>query len=191
MAKEAEAKFVHLVNGLNWYHHKYGDVRYCIHCHQPLPKTENAPDFVVAPIVAYIECKNNDSTGRWNWKVDIGPEGNRKGQRKWLSEHKGWLFIELGQGKAPKGKGAWLIPWEYWEKLTEPWLEQHGYASIRFEPVGKPMDGNYRPPATAFLAEKHRLKWESGGWTIPKGHHFWMTIAIQLEDMFTSVRSMV
>lgn len=191
MAKEAEERLVHLVNGLNWYHHKYGDVRYCIHCHQPLPKSELAPDFAVAPIFYWIECKNNDSTGRWNWKSDIGPEGARSRQREWLKTNSGWLFIQLGKGRAPKGKAAWLIDFEAWEKVVEPRLIANNISSVRLEGQYTSMDKGYRPPAEEYLGTFTQLMWKDGGWIIPKGHKFWRRLEEDLQINLNRVRSML
>lgn len=190
--KSSEARLVQLTNGLGWYHHKYGDVRYCPVCHVALPKSERAPDFAIAPVYTWVECKNSDASGRWNWQDDIGPEGKRQGQRQWLKENGGWLFIELGTKPAPKGKGAWLIPWPHWETVIEPELLKLELASLRFEAVGLPMHKNYRMPASELLGTKFALKWVmNSGWVVPKGHPFWEALNKKLEGWLSYTENML
>lgn len=171
--KQSETKWRKIMKDEGWFWHKYGDVRYCMHCHKPLPKTENAPDFVVAPVVTYVECKNSDKTGRWNW-TEIAEDGARKNQREWLIEHEGWLFIELGTGKAPKGRQAYLIPIIMWIRHFEPKLRELGMSSIRKETRGK------RPGADDLLGS-YALKWITlEGWTIPENHAWWRVVRYRL-----------
>jgi len=177
--KQAETRVRWMSNWYRYYAHKYGDVRYpvCANCHTQfticpvckqkwvLPKSENAPDFAVGMVYTYIEAKNNDKTGRWGW-TEISETGDRANQRKWLLDKQGWLFIELGLGRAPKGKGAWLIPFVRWVQDIEPKLDMLGMKSIRKETKGK------RPGADELLAG-YQLEWHSGGWVIPDHHAWW------------------
>lgn len=167
--KQAEPRWRAICKRNNWYWHKYGDVRYCIHCKTPLPKTENAPDFAVGISFTYVECKNNDKTGRWRWK-ELSANGNRQNQRTWLLREGGWLFIELGTKNAPKGKSAYLIHFGTWVSEIEPLLLELNMASIRKEPKGK------RPGADELLAD-YRLDWvQNEGWHIPNGHIWWKAL---------------
>lgn len=181
MAKEAEKRVVALANHYKWYRHKYGDVRYCIHCEKALPKTENAPDYAIAPIYTWVEAKNSvPSTGRWNW-TEIAADGDRKNQRAWLIENGGWLFIELGEGRAPKEKGAFLVPFKSWLREVEPFLIEKGYKSIRLR------EKRNRPGADTLLA-KWALEWEPNvGWTIPNGHVWWIALADRIELLLREV----
>ena len=164
--KAAEQAWSKLCTYHDWYRHKYGDVRYCIHCSRPLPKTENAPDYACGLVYTYIEAKNSTKIGTWRW-VEIAQDGERKNQREWLLEHGGWLFIVLGEGRAPKGKSAYLVPFEDWVDLIEPFLIELKMASIRKETKGK------RPGADVFL-DDYRLIWLTNqGWVIQKGHPWW------------------
>ena len=170
--KKAEAKWRAVCKRNLWYWHKYGDVRYCIYCKGVLPKTERAPDFAVAVSFTYVECKNNDKTGRWSWK-ELADGGTRHNQREWLLNEGGWLFIELGLGRAPKGKSAFLVPFGFWVDHIEPQLIELGMASIRKDTRGK--DGK-RPGADEILA-RFRLEWVTKeGWIIPNGHDWWKAL---------------
>ena len=178
MNKQAEGSFVKVAKRYGWGWHKYGDVRYCIHCHQPLPKTERAPDYLLAPVFTWVECKNNDATGRWDWKNDIGPEGNRKNQREWLKEHNGWLFIELGQGRAPNDRGAFLIPWLDWERLEASLLEQKQY-SLRYRGLRGRLGAD-------MMLMQYKLEWNKG-WYIPGHHIFWFALHSKLREATIAV----
>lgn len=172
MAKEAEKRVVALANHYNWYKHKYGDVRYCIHCEKALPKTENAPDYALAPIYTWVEAKNSQpSTERWNWS-EIAEDGERSNQRRWLIENGGWLFIELSNkgARGDKGRGAFLVPFKLWLTDVEPILVKLGMKSIRLETKGN------RPGADSLL-DCWALEWEANvGWVIPDGHDWWKAL---------------
>jgi hypothetical protein len=167
--KSSEIAFRNMAKREVWYWHKYGDVRYCIHCKGILPKTERAPDFAVGVSYTYVECKNSDKSGRWNWK-EISKGGDRANQREWLLENGGWLFIVLGNGRAPKGKSAYLIPFNVWVTIVEPMLEMAEMSSIRKERYRD------RPGGDELMAD-YRLEWEiNQGWTIPNGHVWWKAL---------------
>lgn len=187
MAKEAEAAFTKMIRGLGFFSHKYGDARRCFQCGAIQPKSERAPDYAIAPIFTWVECKNSDSTGRWNWASDIGPNGARKPQRQFLIENGGWLFIELGQGRAPDGRGAWLIPFKDW-LVAEDLLLASDILSLKFEAVGQPHHKNYRPSATEWLGNDFRLVWKKGGWSIPAHHVFYVKILFRLEELADAIR---
>jgi hypothetical protein len=179
MTKQAEARWRAIAKANGWYWHKYGDVRYCWKCHSVLPKSENAPDFAVAVVYTYVECKNSDSTGRWNCK-EITEEGRRSNQRQWLIDNRGWLFIELGNKPAPKGKSAFLIPFIIWMRDVEPILREKGMMSIHKETKGK------RPGADELLAD-YRLDWKDGNWEIPITHKWWAALFSSLKDQLVIV----
>lgn len=181
MGKDAEKRVVEIANHYGWYRHKYGDVRYCIHCHKPQPKSERAPDYAVAPIATWVEAKNNDAKGRWSW-IELLADGDRSNQRDWLLEKGGWLFIELGLGRAPNGKGAWLVPFKLWVEQVEPVLLEKGMRSLRYTQKQKA-----KPGADEFL-HKWALAWETNvGWTIPDGHVWWRALADRTEDLLLEV----
>jgi len=165
--KSSEQAFSKMIRGYyGYYSRKLGDRRYCPNCRFLLPKTEQAPDYVVAQTEEWVECKNSDATGRWTWS-EITMDGPRHNQRQWLKEYDGWLFILLGNKRAPKGKSAYLIPFLDWMNSIEPTLIEHGMKSIRKETKGE------RPGGDDLMPE-YMLEWEPGeGWFIPKGHPWW------------------
>jgi hypothetical protein len=172
--KEAEKKFKAMCNyhGLDSY--KNGDVRLCVACGAPQPKSERKPDYTISPFGTSVECKNANSRGIWEWS-EIDEGGARFLQRQYLQENGGWLFIELGLGRAPEGKAAWLIPWTRWVNEIEPQLHKTGQKSIRMETLrnndGTPRRGYYGGDV---LFEGYEVEWKTYvGWTIPKGHVFW------------------
>lgn len=190
VVKEAEKRVVAFAKHYGYYRHKYGDVRKCLHCQGLLPKTENAPDYAIAPIFTWIEAKNSaKSTGRWNW-AEIGPEGARKNQRAWLIREGGWLFIELiniqeeGQVWADN-RGAFLIPFKSWLKDVEPILLKLKMKSIRLDTKAN------RPGADSLLAQ-WALVWEPNvGWLPPAGHIWWTALAIRIHNELDKVEEML
>lgn len=162
-----------------WYWHKYGDVRYCMNCHQPLPKSENAPDFAVGFLHTWVEAKNSDASDTWRW-TEIAEDGARANQRKWLLENKGWLFIVLGPGPAPGKRSGYLIPFHTWVEEIEPILIDQRLMSIRRDAYGK------RPGADQYLA-RWRLDWEKGGFVIPPLHEWWRVLKGQLLSQLLEV----
>lgn len=200
MTKEAEKRLVTIARYYNWYSHKYKDVRYvyclsckkrigeCPHCKEPLlqPKSNRVTDYALAPIYTWIECKNSDNTGRWNWADDIGPEGKRKLQRDWLEQSSagGWLLIELGDKPAPNGKSAYLVPWGKW-KAIEQVLNDNEMKSIRKETKGN------RPGGDELLHD-YKLEWETNtGWLIPKGHIWWKALRGKLMAEMSKIEEML
>jgi hypothetical protein len=181
--KQSEKRWRSIAKGHNWFWHKYGDVRYCWKCNTVLPKTENVPDFAVAIVYTYVECKNSDKSGRWACK-EISEEGARANQRAWLLERGGWLFIELGDKPAPKGKSAYLIPFIIWTRDVEPILREKKMASIRKETKGK------RPGADELLAN-YRLEWIDGNWEIPPYHIWWEKLFNSLQSHLITVRNIM
>lgn len=176
MAGASEPEFRAMVKAYGWGWHKYGDVRYCIYCHKALPKSELMPDFMVNLQPIFVEVKNNNATGRWDFANDIGPEGARKAQRQFLIENDGWLFIELGQGRRPKNFGAFLIPMRQWLTLEEPL----GQSSL-------PLHGTARLVGADVALDAWALKWEDGHWTIPKGHIWWYHLKSITESLLKSI----
>lgn len=181
--KQAEGSFVDLANFYNYFHHKYGDVRACPHCHKNLPKSENAPDYAAGIVYTYVECKNSNASshGIWKW-TELLPDGARANQRKWLETNGGWLFIVLGIGRAPKGKSAYLLPFEIWSQVVEPYLLSKEMRSIRRETIGD------RKGADEFLAD-YRLEWKPNeGWVIPDGHIWWLSLRVRLESQLDFIK---
>lgn len=179
MGKESEVYFKETMNHYGWSSHKYGDVRYCPHCHGVLPKSETMPDYVLMPLPILVECKNSDKGGSWSWKSDIGPEGTRAIQRIRLGQTNGWLYIVIGNGRAPAGKSAWLIQWEAWLAVEKELVQ----ASIPLEDTRQLMGARR-------LFQGFELVWEKGVFSIPRGHPFWDVYALKLKDEFVRASGM-
>ena len=184
MAKEAEKRVVAFAKHFDWYRHKYGDVRRCIHCHEILPKTENAPDYAIAPIYTWIEAKNSTkSTERWNWD-EIGPSGARRNQRAWLIKNGGWLFIELSNkdARGPEGRGAYLVPFKSWLAEVEPILLKAGQKSIGLT--------TKRNLGADSLLAKWSLEWVANvGWLPGPNHVWWESLTNVLNKELRSIET--
>ena len=180
--KIAEKRFIATIRPMEYYTHKYGDVRRCGTCGELLPKSENMPDYALGMLYTYIECKNSDGTGRWNWASDIGPHGARQNQRRWLFERSGWLYIVLKDGRAPKEEDAYFIPWLLWIKYIEKFLIENNQKSIRRLSKGKRLGANE-------LMEDYRLEWDKGKYLIPNKHIFWKLYNKTLQSQMEFVES--
>ena len=182
MTKEAEKRVRDLTNHYEWYRHKYGDVRYCIHCKKPLPKTERAPDFYIAQIGDWVEAKNNDSTGTWR-SYELSVDGERANQRKFLEYNNGWLFIEFSDGRAPDNVAAYLIPFATYRDSVEPILEKEEMKSFkRLTTYNK--DGSVRRYGADILLAGYELEWEANvGWVIPYGHSYWYSLKEKVKNL--------
>ena len=144
----------------------------CPHCHLPLKicpkchkdillkKAETLPDFIVSFDYVYIEGKAG--TDKWAWKSSI-----TETQDKVCLEHESWLFLELGTGRAPKGRSAWLVPWEKWKQIQQN-LEELNFASILFEATPRS-----RNPVAANVLMGYEMQWMNGNWNVPPTHPFW------------------
>lgn len=182
MAGKSESIFRAMIKANGWAWHKYGDVRYCIYCHKPLPKSELMPDYLVCLKPIWVEVKNNDSSGRWSWASDIGPDGARKAQRQFLIDNDGFLFIELGIGRHPTDFSAYLIPMREWVRIEPDLLTQQ--ASLAKDDTKRTIG------ADTILAE-WRLAWERGTWVIPKGHVWWYHLHSLTTELLHKIEEML
>lgn len=157
-----------------------GLVRYCPHCNQDmlLPKAGTYPDYIVATTFLYVECKQGPDS--WSIK-DFTPT-----QMKVMDEHLGkhgqaYLFLEIGEGRAPDGRHAFLVEWAWWRK-TQEGLLQDKMTSIRFEATQRS-----RMPIACELLKDWQLAWRDGGWAIPKAHPFWQDVLNRLDTVATNI----
>lgn len=189
--KASEQRWVDISNTYGFYRHKYTDVRYCIHCNLPQPKSDRMPDYAVGFAYTYVECKNSDKNGRWRWS-ELAHGGERNIQRDWLEQEDGWLFIELGEGNAPGGKSAYLIQWHDWVDQIEPQLIELDMKSFKREATGK--DG-WRLGGDDLL-EEWQLEWvkkadKPGGWEILIGHPWWLAMQDELTFQLQKISKLV
>jgi hypothetical protein len=156
-----------MMRNMGYYVHKFGDVRYafCPHCNKsfPLPKAEKKPDFLIAMEYRFIEAKGSDNS--WAFAEDFRPN-----QREFMDANLNlsWIFTEIGEGNAPAGKRAFLIPWEKW-KFIEEGIISRGFKSILFEKTERS-----RAPCLDDIKLMHpyELIWEKGIWNIPVEHEW-------------------
>jgi hypothetical protein len=181
--KKNEVELGQMMRSYGFYTKKSRDRGYisCPKCHRPvtkcptchgdmlLNKAETMPDFLVAFDYIYIEGKGG--TDSWNFKTSITPT-----QDKVCLEHESWLFLELGPGRAPEGRSAWLVPWTFW-KNTQNNLEEQGFASIIYEGTERS-----RNPVAGDLLGHFAMIWKNGGWKIPKEHLFWMQHPLTIHE---------
>ncbi len=206
MAKYAEARWKSIANNYGWRTHKYGDVRYCIVCHAPQPKSEHMPDYLTAAISTLIEVKNNMADGTWTC-FELMPGGARENQRQTLKEENGWVFIELGEldQRPPNGHSAWLIPWQAWEGKIEPELLRLEMKSIRRDTTFHKDGTPWRLGADKLFPESYQLVWQKkvgkgdpedpvtweSSWAIPKGHIWWKALHKKLQMELKKVEELI
>jgi len=146
--------------------HCHKEIKECPHCEEDtlMPKAKTRPDYLVALEWAFVECKQ----GIESWPLnDVSFD-----QERILDENEGtkgssWIFLELGGGKAPFGRGAWLIPWNIFKRIRSE-CYQKKKMSVRFVSTQ-----NSRMPVADELFSPYRIKWEDGNWKIPKQHIWW------------------
>jgi hypothetical protein len=124
-----------------------------------LPKAASYPDFLLSYQPIFIEVKWGKD--RYQFE-DISPA-----QRQALSDNKhSWVFVIIGDGRAPVGRGAWLIPWTRYI-ITEIQCEQKEVKSLLFQKTERS-----RVPEADEFWKAWRLKWANGGWSIPLDHEW-------------------
>jgi hypothetical protein len=135
-----------------------------------LPKAKK-PDFLVATVWGYVECKQGGETWSINDITDVQAEVLTENDRTSNS----WIFLELGEGIAPDGRGAWLIPWAF----LQGYQAAAKVRSVRFEVKDKS-----RAPLARDIFFGYELVWNKGKWTIPASHVWWEVYGrdIQLEE---------
>jgi len=166
--KRNEMVLGEMMRNHGYYVHKWGDVRYarCPHCDKffPLPKAEKKPDFLIAMEYRFVEAKGAGNS--WHFDGDFRPN-----QREFMDANisRSWIFVEIGEDNAPKGKKAFLVPWVDW-KTIEAKLLAKNMKSIVFKSTEK----------TRMLSVddvfdiRYSLVWGNGMWNIPMDH-IWNT----------------
>lgn len=150
-----------------YYVHKWGDARYahCPFCNKTfvLPKAEKKPDFLVAKNYVYVEAKGAKDS--WNYADDFRPN-----QVEFMNANprNSWIFVEMGTGRAPEGKLAFLMPWTEWLDIAEQ-LEATGYKSVLFEQTSR----SKAPAIRQYVPEDYFLQWNNSQWKIHNNHPWW------------------
>lgn len=174
--KQSEADFAKIMGYLNvdtngyFWSHKWADMRYCPHCRTLLYKTEDNVDYTIigGNIAGLVECKqDNERFSFANEEAGIRPK-QREFLNEWSKQNRPcFLFLELGNGNAPKARHAWLIPWVHW-LIFESKLEERGMKSLPWTVTKRSNEFN----AISLLGE-YELDWiPTVGFQIPKDHIF-------------------
>jgi len=172
--KRNEVVFGNMMRSYGYYTHKWRDRGYvsCPTCHMGitkcpyckndllLEKAQTKPDFLVAMEYVYVEAKGAENS--WPFTSSI-----RDTQREVAKEAETYLFLEIGPGRVPKGKHAFLVPWEYWEAIEKELVESK-CKSLIFEKTTRS-----RMPTAREILGDWELVWDKGSWTIPEDHIFW------------------
>ena len=139
-------------------------LKICPKCHKDflLNKAETLPDYIISFDYVFIEGKG--STDSWSWKSSITPT-----QDIVCLQHESWLFLEMGTGRAPNGRSAWLVPWLKWKEIQHN-LEELNFASIIYEATPRS-----RNPVASSVLMGYECEWYRGCWKVPDNHVFWAT----------------
>lgn len=178
--KHSETSLGRMMRGHGYFVHKWRDRGFvsCPNCHTTLtvcpkckgslllPKAQTYPDFLVAHSWTFIECKQ----GIDNWslldisetQVSVLDESNQPS----------WIFLELGPGKAPKGKQAYLIAWQEFKRIRHEIISEQNIKSVCFR-----RSARGRAPQADEVFAPYQLEWATlQGWTIPQTHCWWQTV---------------
>jgi hypothetical protein len=167
--KDAETEFARLCSTYNIWAHKWRNVYTCYKCGTPIfdkltSQLDKRPDKQRETVVDYltfierdpvwVECKGKRGTTSWAFS-DMDQK-----QRNFLDAFykRGVptsVFILIGSGVAPLGRGAWWIPWYEFKMNCNYLLLDRGVKSISYAYACDVFQG-------------YRLEWDVGGWTIPK-----------------------
>lgn len=165
--KRDESEFKKLMTSLDIWAHKWSDVRRCPRCHAPIYVTQRIEgeeeeekssivDYLifVGAIPAWVECKQ---TGTNTFPLDYIQPHQIRFMNDWTERGlQNWLFLLMGEGRAPRGRWGYLIPWQEWtEKVSE---EKLGRKSLT--------------AAEAAILFGHCELVYKGGWSLPPGHPF-------------------
>lgn len=170
--KLSEHEFKDFCKKQGIYSHKFADILKCPRCFETIWQSSNVPDFEITylGLKTLVEVKQGSGEyGAWNFANDKSgiTENQRNALDNWLNEQAvmPWLFLVLGSGRAPLGRGAFLIPWTDWQVIEKELLTS-GQKSIRFE-------GGRKITAKEKLA-RYQLIWEKStdehpaGWELPR-----------------------
>lgn len=153
-----------MMRNRGYFVHKWGDVRYgfCPKCRTmfPLPKAEKKPDFLIALDYRFVEAKGAGDS--WHFDGDFRPN-----QREFMDKNEkySWIFVEIGEGNAPEGKKAFLVPWKDWKEIEQKLLDRD-MKSVVFQSTAR----SRVLSVDDVFHIGYVLKWEKGTWTIPQDH---------------------
>lgn len=139
-------------------------------------------EFVYKSVKTVVEVKQSENrSNRWNF---ADPEKGIRGNQvdlldHWEQEHSmPFVFIVLAveNHRAPKNRGAFLVPWRDW-KIIEQYLLTQVQKSIRLR--GGRMNTAEDTLAAYQLDWAKKTECHPSGWALPLAHpfHHWMQAA--------------
>ena len=142
-------------------------IKFCPMCKKDmmLPKAKGRLDFIVMMEWTEVECKQ----GTESWALnDFSEPQEALINKPTRREHHRWLFLEIGDGRAPKGREAYLIPGDAFVSIRRH-LEQEGFKSVRYRATERS-----RVPEARDTFGRYCLEWiPNRGWVIPRNHEWW------------------
>lgn len=179
--KQAEAEFARMCKRLGIWAHKWMDVRVCPRCRLPLFVTNrddgqeemgNIVDYLIfiGSQVSWVEVKG--MPGHTRLPFSEISDKQRDFLDSFTSRHiRCFLFISLGDGRAPVGRKSWLVEWEHYLS-TERNAVFCGQKSLNWIENNRTADRYTMQDLTAW-----ELTWIQGGWTIPEDHPLYLEIS--------------
>ena len=181
--KQAEADFKSLCTRNNIWAKKWDDVRHCPHCHrlifmtqrvndQDLLRQEEEQESIVDYLIFtgntphWVECKGMGGSTRLALS-DIKPK-QRNFLQSWTDKGvECWLFVTLGDGRAPRGRKAWLIPWSSFRVVEMEICEPHNLKSLLWRSPAGPNQEH----SMSELFKREELVWKDSNWAFPETHY--------------------
>jgi hypothetical protein len=186
-AKQSEAELVQFAKRYKIDSHKYQDKRRCPRCFQLLWKSDKMPDYeiVYQGWKSLVEVKQGSPKGL-RWAFANADQGIRDTQHEtltyWMENHNvPYLWIALGDGRVPDGRGTFLLPYPTWMDIEAKLLDM-GQKSITYN-TGRMI------PAVDIMAD-FELIWLDGAWLLPDDHvfHQFFTQGNKIESYPTVVK---
>ena len=170
--KVSETEFKSMMAHYGLWARKFRDVWACQYCHMLQYKSDAMPDYMIVREGQSYLVEVKQSNTYWNFS-DTEGSGIRDIQRRtmdeWEEEHNPcWLFLVLGAGRVPRGRSAWLIPWNTWKDI------QNKLGAYNQRTLGRETKRNV---GALELLSEWNVVWSKTyrGWTIPENHIFWDT----------------
>ena len=130
-----------------------------------MPKAATRLDYLIAMEWTEVECKQ----GAESWSLyDLTETQEALINKPTRREHNRWLFLEIGDGRAPQGREAYLIPGGAFVIIRDHYAKE-GFKSVRFRSTERS-----RVPEAREAFVRYSLEWvPNKGWTIPDDHEWW------------------
>lgn len=133
-------------------------------------KTEGGPDMLVGYGWTPVECKQ----GSPNWDLEFSELQDAS-----LRLRRGWVYLLIGEGRAPKGISAFLFPYLWWVENKHSLVGE--FKSIRKE--------GGRVPSADVILKDYRLEWTKARFEVPPNHPWWADIKQRLETSLQEINT--